>query len=537
MDTQQPTFEQLAGKQFGQLTAAERKLLQAAPRGEFAYCGPANKGPEAPENDPAQATTWGKEREIRADLIRWLCADREVSSRIDPMGIQVVARISGKLNLSCVTVQFPLRFICCRFLEDMALDEAALKSFCLDRSRTMAISADSIRVAGNLYLRSGFNAEGKVHLRGADIAGNLECDNASLENPTGIALNANDAKVHRAIFLRNGFHAEGEVNLVKAEIGHLDCTKGSFGASSCGLNADSASIRGSVFLDAFCARGIVRFVRARIGGDLSLIGANLAEAHFRAQRADIKGGLFYQKIKTGNCTMIDFSGASASALDDDLASWPMPGNLDLDGFVYNYLRNPGDARRRLEWLRRQLPIDHAQRREHFRPRPYQQLAKVLRDAGYEREARRILIGFQRDRDRYEHFGLLMKIGRAMYHQIDYGYDPRRGASIMSAVVILLGWLLIGAGSETGLMVPTKTSVSPPTLIPLLHSLDTFLPIHAFRQQESWWPRAETWQWCFCGPSMWPWGYLLQIWVVTEIFIGWILTALIVAGFAGIVRRE
>lgn len=211
--------------------------------------------------------------------------------------------------------------------------------------------------------------------------------------------------------------------------------------------------------------------------------------------------------------------------------------FDLDGFVYNYLRNPGDARRRLEWLRRQLPVDQAESRKRFRPRPYQQLAKVLRDAGHEKDARRILIGFQRDRDRYEDFGILTKIGRWLYRQIGYGYEPRRGAFCTSFVVIFLGWLLVSAGDKAGLMVPTKTSASVRDFIPLLYSLDTFLPIHAFRQQETWWPVAETWQWCFCGPARWPWGYLLQIWVCTEIFFGWILTALIVAGFAGIVRRE
>lgn len=33
------------------------------------------------------------------------------------------------------------------------------------------------------------------------------------------------------------------------------------------------------------------------------------------------------------------------------------------------------------------------------------------------------------------------------------------------------------------------------------------------------------------------GYLLRFWLSFEILAGWILTGLIVAGFAGIVRRE
>lgn len=532
-------MEECARDRFEGLTDGEEALLQAAAGGQFANCAPAGKGPDASENNPQFADSWDKAREIRADLIRWLCTDSEAASRVDPMGIQIAAaRISGSLNLSCVAIRFPLRFICCRFFGGVSFSEAELKSLSLDRSHVAAISADSVRVEGNLYLRNGFHAEGMVQLRGASISGNLECDNASFRNPSGMALNANNANVKGAVFLRSGFRSEGEVNVVNAEIGQLDCSRGSFSASSSALNADSVNVRGSVLLqDAFCARGIVRFVRARIGADLSLSGANFVETHFLAERADIAGGLFCQKIKTGSHTIIDLSGASADALDDDPESWPSAGNLDLDGFAYNYLRNPVDARRRLEWLRRQLPVSLRERRDHFHPRPYQQLAKVLRDAGYEKEARRILIGFQRDRDLYEDFGVFAKIGRAIYRQIAYGYEPRQGAFYASIFLVLVGWLFVWAGNRAGLMVPAKTSVGGPDLIPLLYSLDTFLPIHAFRQHEMWWPNAEAWSWCLCGPSKWPWAYLLQIWECIEVSLGWILTGLIVAGFAGIVRRE
>ena len=41
----------------------------------------------------------------------------------------------------------------------------------------------------------------------------------------------------------------------------------------------------------------------------------------------------------------------------------------------------------------------------------------------------------------------------------------------------------------------------------------------------------------CWPTALPWGHLLRVWLCFQILAGWILTGLIVAGFAGIVRRE
>src|SRR5947209_26247 len=97
---------ELARARFGDLSKAETKLLEAAPQGKFALCGP-NYDWDDPANDPAKAGEWGAEREVRADLIRWTCVNQTAREQVDPKGIQVFgAKVVGKLDLSYAAVPF-----------------------------------------------------------------------------------------------------------------------------------------------------------------------------------------------------------------------------------------------------------------------------------------------------------------------------------------------------------------------------------------------------------------------------------------------
>ncbi len=129
-----------ARSRFGELSAAEQKVLHAVARGEVAYCGPSDKDDD-PANDPAKADEWGKERTIRANLIRWLCVDREASERIDPRGIQVHGAKIGSLpeerdlDLSGADLPFRLSFTFCNFDVPLMLADATILALSLGGSR------------------------------------------------------------------------------------------------------------------------------------------------------------------------------------------------------------------------------------------------------------------------------------------------------------------------------------------------------------------------------------------------------------------
>ncbi len=598
--TQNTDLETLARARFTKLTAAEIKLLQAAPKGEFAVCGP-NVNDDDPANDPSKADEWGADRQIRADLIRWLCVDRAAKELVDPKGIRAYgAKIPDALDLSYVTVPFPLTLERCRPIDETKLIGAEIPELNLEGTWVRSLAADGAKVKGDVFLRNGFRAEGEVRFLGAQIGGDLSCVGGTFKNPpqprvagTGKALSADRAVVKGSVFLRNGFRAEGEVRFVAAQIGGtLECDDATFknplqpgvAGTDAALNADGIAVKGSVFLrNGFRAEGQVRLLGAQIGGDLSCSNATFS-GELNAERAGVKGGLFWRGIVYPERATLDLVNASVGALADDAESWPTPGNLGLDGFVYQRISSgPTDAQSRLKWL---------ERLDSFTPQPYRQLAKVLRDEGNDAGARLVLFEMehrrrkQEDRDWFARvwshilrstigygyyptkalwwlagltvLGLILWFARVWSHilrwTIGYGYYPAK-ALWWLATLTVLGLILFWGGYAAGSIAPTdkdaygsfkQNSHLPPhyeSFHASIYSLENALPLVKLGQVDRWQPDPNA-EWV-CKPARWVPRPLcvalsptpLRWFRWAQICLGWILATLFVAGVTGIVRKD
>jgi sRNA-binding regulator protein Hfq len=343
---------------FGDLSAAETKLFETAPKGEFVVCGPNNNWND-PANYPANVGEWGADREIRAELIRWLCVDHTARERVDPKGIQAYgARVVGKLDLSYITIPFGLALRRCRLMEDTELYSADLVQLDLQGSWVLSFNADHINVKSGVFLRNGFRAEGEVRLAGAQL-GHLDCDNSVFTNPSKVALHADGINVKGDVFLRNGFRAEGEVRLPGAKIeGDLGCEGGVFAnASKVALRADGISVNGSIFFwKGFRAEGEVRLLGAHIGSVLGCengVFANPSKDALSADRLSAKGGVFlndgfraegevrlvWAEIEGGfDCQKSVFTNPSKVALNADGIS------VKGDVFLRNGFRAEGEVR-------------------------------------------------------------------------------------------------------------------------------------------------------------------------------------------------
>jgi hypothetical protein len=237
-------------------------------------------------NDPATAETWGAERKIRADLIRWLCMDSRASDLIDPCGFSILggAVVDG-IELSFIDVPFPIALVRCWLPRDIRLVQMQIPFLSLQGSRTGTLLADRMIVDGDLYLNLGFKAEGAVSLRGGQFRGIVDCRGGTFKNPGDIALSFEGARVERHLILEGGFIAEGEVVLSGARIGaDLMCRGGSFrNSGKTALSGDHAVVAGAVLLGSgnvdrsitgFDAIGEVRFDGVEIGGEFNCAGGS-----------------------------------------------------------------------------------------------------------------------------------------------------------------------------------------------------------------------------------------------------------------------
>jgi len=147
-------------------------------------------------------------------------------------------------------------------------------------NNSYALSAAGVKVGGDVLLDEGFTAAGAVQLAGADIAGGLSCHGAWLTgtDSDGYALSAAAIKARIGVLLTGGFTAAGAVCLDNAEIsGQLNCD----GAQLTGRDSDGYALAagaikcGNVSLGEGFTAGAVQLVGADIARDLGCLGARL----------------------------------------------------------------------------------------------------------------------------------------------------------------------------------------------------------------------------------------------------------------------
>ena len=495
------SLERMARASFGELGAAESQFVRHAPYRELVWSSPSSD-PDNPANDPSKSASWGRDRTIRADIVRWILTDPVASKYVHPSGIGIAgARITGTLDLSYATVSLPVTLLDCAVPDGLELSFAHLNSLDLRRSWTGQIDAEQALVRGDVLLRLG---------------------------------------------------RYDSVNFYRAEIdGDLDCSSGNFVGDQ-PLSMVEATLKGdALFHQGFETGGLVDFRLAKVGQSLSFNHARFtgtAVNGLNAERATVVGAIYWVAIAHTLHTMLDLGNVRAGSLWDDAASWPAAGNLDLTGFVYDDLSGgPADAESRLEWIHRQARADWAQ------PQPYRQLALILRENGAEEGATRIEVARENAITEYGGIRLSDRIWRtALRVTIGYGYRPLR-AVWWIIIFVILGTTLFGWGYRARLITPTEESAyesfcatgEPPPHYPpfssFVYSLENFLPVVDLHQGTYWRPNprhrrtgdkpaagAET-----LRDSL-P-ARILRWYLWLHILAGWTITPLLFAGLAGMLR--
>ncbi|MDA8090365.1 MAG: hypothetical protein M0Z61_09130 [Nitrospiraceae bacterium] len=300
MSEQFPNLSDLLPEKFkSNLTEAEKKLLAATQLGVEA-----NYSSEVEEaNNPACASTWGNDRILRADFIRWLCIDKKCADFIDPKVVLIIgAKISGALDFMSCSLQMPLAMIRCS-LENIDFTNASANAILLYQSVVKSITASALNTKGRVSIE-GISTTGRVELMAANIGGDLIAARAILKNKGGKAFSADGLTTKGNVYL-DGVSAEGEVRFLSANIGaNLYAHGANFkNEGGCAFNADGLSAKGNVYLDrtpdgiGMTAEGEVRFLGANIGANLYAHGAILKNKDgnaFSADNLSIKGNVFLE---------------------------------------------------------------------------------------------------------------------------------------------------------------------------------------------------------------------------------------------------
>jgi hypothetical protein len=425
-------------------------------------------------------------------------------------------------------------------------------------SKTKSLLAEGADIKGNLLLQDD-TVEGEVRLLAAQIGSTVNCRGTTIRNPGGKALRADRIKVEGGFFLRDGFSALGEVTLSGARVSILSCAGGTFrNPAGFALLAENARVEGNVFLG-LTADGMVDLFGIQVGGTLNCVGGTFGKIALKT--AVVKGVFVWQGV---HCARLNLSLANVGAITDEREAWPEQGQLVLDGLVYERFTDcPADAGSRLEWIDRQ---------GEFKPQPYRQLAKVLREMGDDGGAKQVQFELEsrsraEDRRRIVHAPLrwLQSAEDAGSDVIvGYGVYPGR-AALYACVLTALGWVVHRRAQRVGAMAPTdkdayedfrkgQTPVHYQPFSPLIYSVENCVPLVKLGQDEHWQPDSNPQR---SEPPVngekfrrlkdRVLDFLVPDWVVTPaalrwvrwimIGVGWVLATFFVAALTGVIKAN
>jgi hypothetical protein len=457
------------------------------------------------------------------------------------------ATIGGTLACAGLTVEGETRANNCRISVELVMRGARLEN-----PGGVAFFAGGLEVAGGAFFGHGFSASGQFRLIGAQFAANLSISGSVFDNPGGTAVSLKRARVGvldgqgvscRGQMIMAGADVSGDVNLADATL--------ESGDGKPALDAQAARVGSTLVLTNVNVLGEVNLRSIRVGERLLLDQAHLRDPSgtaCRLSRAQVTADLLcghltaYGQVKLTGATIgakvgfqkvrlvhpagtaidagglqarefllepevgieggLDFRHAAVGVFRDDPDTWP--DRLYLDGLTYQALSPRLPAARRLSWLARD-PGGH-------QPQPYEQLAAHYTAIGQPAQARTVL--YAKERIQHQGKGPVLRAWSLLQDiTVGYGYRPLRA----------LGWLalLLTAGSIVFSIAPPPAlqAGTAPHFNGIIYTLDLMLPVVNLGQKSAFNPGgAEQWL-----------SYFL-------IAAGWTLATTVATGIARVLRR-
>jgi hypothetical protein len=451
-----------------ELSEAERRIWDAYPCGDWVDL---RDGEPDGDGDGDRVT-------VRAEVLSGLLqrTPEPVDGRMPALRLRG-ARITDRLWLSFGRVGVPIH------LEDCVLDVApdltgaAVRTLELRRCRLPGFDGRLLEVSGDLRL-ADCEVTGCLMLENATISGSFSIGGCRLVNPGARALSGGGLRVGGGFFARRGLRAEGSVRIIGAQVaGGIFCEGATLhhpdGAALC---ADEVVTTRVICADGFSCDGEVQLRGAQVSGEVNLYASTLrARGKALRGRGLTAGELILAPVAVEG--LVDLSRARLGALRDSRVTWPP--RLRLDGMTYDQLLSLGPAigaRARCSWLDRDADA--------YRPQPYEELAGYYRRLGHDEDARRVLVAKQRRRRR-----TLNPPARVAGYLLDglvgYGYRAWL-AAVWLGVLLTAGTAVFTARPPLAL-----DPAHQPHVDAFVYTLDLLIPIGAFGLRSTFVPVGGT----------------------------------------------
>ena len=470
------------------------------------------------------------------------------------------ALIIGEIDLSATQIKFPITLLGCEVRGTIYIRDSNLLSLNLEGSTIGGLQGDLAEIRGMMTMSKGFLSIGKVTLSGATVGGALYCAGGHFESPL---------EIYRAKLLGDCFLGETDAN-------DGECAE--FSAAD-GVYLNGSTIGGSVY-----CRG-AKFAVRETSNNRHNIALSFANTTI--------GDTLSMKGLKGLAGLIDLSGATmdklCDAVEEHILSPPpavreaFPGSphylagyrrgnarqncFILDGCVFRRLVNcESNLRIRQRILESQIVEDLS---ADFKPQPWEQMIRVLREMGHVSTASALAIEKQEN---------LRRAGKVKWprihavfgHFTGYGYKPSR-ALVWLSVVLIISALLYETGYRHGVIVPAKAvlqthvanlkcelgamDMKPGCYVgpmpssnfsALMYSADYLFPFIDFQQRKEWSPAviiatdrvagaSTTVTYASTQESLF--GRFMRILTWLETIVGWIATGVLAAIVGGLIKRD
>ena len=544
---------------FEPLSEAEKKLLRELSSGEVVVIGDGELPSEAP--DPTREIRGAFLREVILDALDGLKVNKGYGARAQEKGVQLKgALVTGALKLESARVHRDVVLEHCRFTDKPVFRSACFDNLELSGSAFPGLDAERLEARGSVFLRV-VKATGEVSFIGATL-GSLDCGGAELDGSgVGAAFLAQHLDVKGSVFLRR-IETDGNVDFSYARIGGV--------IDTCNAKLVSPGGKAIALQGANIAGELVMLNLQKVVGEVDLTAATLGGLIDDESSWPATGHLILNNCRyggfPGGVTPVDAqSRIKWLMLQDPERSgadfWPQP--WEQCARVLREMGHREDSRKVLiakEKRQRSAVRLRAWKAHRVGPVAVGTLGGVVGGLAVARLfgvvagggvflALALFIGLDWWRGtkdfifavtvRYGHvpllafawlFGLWV-LGALVFQGVAQNEALKPNSSRMFRAA---EWVDCAPGrdlntgtSQLACFLDQPEAKSYPAFSPLIYSADTLLPIVDLEMQGYWIPDDQ----------LEPWGAMGRYYLWFQIFMGWALSLLAVAGFSGLIRTD